>query len=232
MSPLFDPAWFGALEAKNPPNESIDPLSALSEDLSADDLLDDDSGDDSSQNSHEHSGSGRSSACPSHLKDANKATPGVNSLVIPPHLRLESWAHTVSSGPFLGLDWGKARCGIALSDPDNCVAMPIKVCAPGGPLRHTLVELWNTYQCRAIIIGWPLHSSGDTGSLCAPIERLAQRLSQDHGWPTALWDERLTTQGARAWMCDSKTVMDDHAAAFILQGGLLRWQHLIQSPHP
>jgi putative transcription antitermination factor YqgF len=165
------------------------------------------------------------SLCPTPLPGAssNKCPP-----VTPQHLTLEHWAHQVESGPFLGLDWGKTRCGIALSDPDNCVAMPMTVCAPGGALRHTLVDLWNTYHCRGIILGWPLHSSGQVGGLCASILRLAQRLHDDHQWPIALWDERFTTQGARALMCDSKTVMDDHAAAFILQGGLQRWQSLRQ----
>lgn len=162
--------------------------------------------------------------------DAVKGSGG-GALAIPSYLLVENWAHTILSGPFLGLDWGKKRCGIAISDPDNRVAMPIQVCQPGGSLRQNLVRLWRVYECRAMIIGWPLHSSGQPGNLCAGILRLAERLHHDHGWPIALWDERFTTQGARAWMCDSKTVMDDHAAAYILQGGLDRWHTLTQLNH-
>ena len=150
----------------------------------------------------------------------------------PPHFHIEHLAKTVFSGPFLGLDWGKVRVGIALSDPDNTLSMPLKIVQTGGPLRGALSALWNQYNAKAVIIGWPMHHTGQPSTLCAPILRLAERLHQDHGWPVALWDERFTTQGVSAFLCQPKAVIDDHAAALMLQGALFRWNTLISPPCP
>ena len=133
---------------------------------------------------------------------------------------------TLTGGPFLCMDWGRKRVGLALSDPDNTVAMPFSVVQAGGMLRTTLNTLWSTHKVQALIIGWPLHANGKTGSLCAPILRLAQRLDQEHGWPIALWDERFTSRSVNAVIKASKSIIDDHAAALILQGALSRWQRL------
>ena len=138
----------------------------------------------------------------------------------------------LEKGPFLGLDWGKKRTGIAISNPENTVSMPLSVVQTGGMLRTTLKTLWHTYAAQALIIGWPLHANGRQGTLCKNILRLAQRLNQDHGWPIALWDERFTTRGVNAVMVKHKSVIDDHAAALILEGALWRWHNIKKDPIP
>jgi putative Holliday junction resolvase len=150
----------------------------------------------------------------------------------PSYFHIEHLAKTVARGPFLGLDWGKSRAGIALSDPENTLSMPFSVVSSGGPLRGALLRLWSEYQVTALIIGWPMHHTGEPSTLCAPILRLAERLHQDHGWPIALWDERFTTQGVSAFLCQPKAVIDDHAAALMLQGALFRWKTLTTPPSP
>lgn len=150
----------------------------------------------------------------------------------PAHFHIEHLAKTVFSGPFLGLDWGKSRVGIALSDPDNSLSMPLKVVPTGGALRGALSTLWSEYDIKAIIIGWPMHQTGEASVLCAPILRLATRLHQDHGWPIALCDERFTSQGVAAFLHQPKAIIDDHAAALILQGALFRWKTLSTPPCP
>ena len=147
-------------------------------------------------------------------------------MAIPHHLYPIEALCSLKKGPFLGMDWGRKRVGLAISDPDNTVAMPLSVVQAGGMLRTTLNALWSTRNIQALIIGWPLHANGQTGALCTPILRLAHRLHHDHGWPIALWDERFTTRSAHAFMLESKKVIDDHAAAVILQGALLRWKKI------
>lgn len=150
----------------------------------------------------------------------------------PEHFHMDHLAKTVSRGPFLGLDWGKTRVGIAVSDPDNTLSLPLSIVAPGGPLRGALLRLWEQYNPTAVILGWPMHHTGEPSALCRPILRLAERLHQDHGWTVALWDERFTTQGVSAFLCQPKAVIDDHAAALMLQGALFRWKNLITPPCP
>jgi putative Holliday junction resolvase len=150
----------------------------------------------------------------------------------PDHFHIKHLATTVHRGPFLGLDWGKSRVGIALSDPENLVSMPLTIAPTGGPLRGALVRLWQEYRPSALIIGWPMHHNGLPGDLCPAILRLAERLHQDHGWPVTLWDERFTSQGVAAFLCQPKAIIDDHAAALMLQGALSRWNALISQPCP
>lgn len=148
------------------------------------------------------------------------------------HFDIHHLANTVKTGPFLGIDWGKSRVGIAISDPDNTLSMPLTVVPSGGPLRGALSRLWTEYAIRAIIIGWPMHHDGTPSALCPTILRLAERIHNDHGWPVTLWDERFTTQGVSAFLCQPKAVIDDHAAALMLQGALFRWKTLISPPCP
>ena len=150
----------------------------------------------------------------------------------PAHFHIDHLAKTVPRGPFLGLDWGKSRVGIALSDPDNTLSMPLKVVPTGGALRGALSQLWKDYAIKAIVMGWPMHHTGEPSALCAPILRLATRLHDDHGWPIALYDERFTTQGVAAFLHQPKAVIDDHAAALILQGAIFRWKTLTSPPCP
>lgn len=145
---------------------------------------------------------------------------------------LISLASKIHKGPFLGMDWGKRHVGLAISDGDNKIAMPFQVVNAGAELRKALVLLWKDYNVKALIIGWPLHLNGQESALCATILRLAQRLRQDHNWPIALWDERLTSRGVASMSCDVKNIIDHHAAALILQSALDRWNFLTTNKTP
>lgn len=132
----------------------------------------------------------------------------------------------IARGPFLGMDWGRKRVGLAISNPENTVSMPLCVVQTGAMLRATLNQAWHDYAIQALIIGWPVHANGQTSPMCAPILRLAHRLHHEHNWPIALWDERFTTRGVNAVIIDKKNVVDDHAAALILEGAMTRWRNI------
>jgi putative Holliday junction resolvase len=140
---------------------------------------------------------------------------------------LEDIATHLGSGPFLGMDWGKRRVGLAISDADNQVAMPLCVVDAGGALRTTLITLWEERKIKALVMGWPLHADyGKESDLCPAISRLGHRLVDDHGWPICFWDERFSSQAVLHFPQKKGTELHHHAAAFILQGALHRWQHL------
>jgi putative holliday junction resolvase len=177
---------------------------------------------------------------------------------LPAQWTLQALYNRLQTGPFLAMDWGKSRVGLAISDAGLQVAMPLEVVSTGGRLRYRLVELWQEYAVRALVIGWPVHACGSPGPLCPGIVRLAERLSTDHGWPVALVDERMTTQGARVAMdvaalscqgfsdaCGPRRPsrsprpaqgwtnhQDAAAASLILQTALQRWAHLGQQAWP
>lgn len=129
----------------------------------------------------------------------------------------------------LGLDPGQRRIGVAISDPLGLTAQPLLT------LLHTtlrndlrsLGRLIRRYQASAIVIGWPIHLSGDRSPRAIAAEKFADALRTEFRLPVHLWDERMSTaeahrhldavgRGAR----DRKDVIDQIAAVLILESWL------------
>lgn len=102
----------------------------------------------------------------------------------------------------LGIDYGLSRIGLALSDENQIIAMPLLVLQASKKSEQTVVSLLtmiadisNKYQCNIveIIIGLPLMMSGKTGFLADEVKHFVQILSQSCSIPVKTWDERLST---------------------------------------
>jgi putative Holliday junction resolvase len=126
----------------------------------------------------------------------------------------------------LGLDHGQRRIGVAISDELGVTAQPLLT------LTHTnsrndlrsLGRLVRRYHCGAIVIGWPIHLSGDRSPRAVAVEKFAEALRAEFALPVHLWDERMSTavgRGAR----DRKDVIDQIAAVLILQSWLDAQRH-------
>jgi putative Holliday junction resolvase len=90
---------------------------------------------------------------------------------------------------------GKKRIGMAISDP-------LGITAQGLPnlvrttKRADLAELVRQIEERdvsLILIGNPMHMSGQEGRQSASVREFAGELTARAGRPVRLWDERLTT---------------------------------------
>jgi putative Holliday junction resolvase len=97
----------------------------------------------------------------------------------------------------LAIDYGRKRIGLALSDELGATAQPI-------------------------IVGHPLHMTGEAGEMAAEAASFAMRLSKELGIETELVDERLTTWEARQTMTETKSrrkgePIDAIAAAVLLR---------------
>jgi putative Holliday junction resolvase len=98
-------------------------------------------------------------------------------------------------GRVLGLDFGTRRVGAALSDPRRQIATPLEVHQRrdlAGDLRH-YQELVRAHEVDQIVIGLPLHTSGQPGTLVALARRFGARLAELTGLPIVFHDERFTT---------------------------------------
>lgn len=102
-------------------------------------------------------------------------------------------------GRILALDLGKKRIGLALSDP-------LGVTAQGLPTLErvnirtdleALDRLAAENDVYLILLGLPLHMSGDEGRQAGYAREFAQRLVERTGREVRLWDERLTTVAAQ-----------------------------------
>jgi putative Holliday junction resolvase len=134
---------------------------------------------------------------------------------------------SVPKGRVMGLDVGKVRVGVALSDPLGYTAQPLMTIwrkNPGEDLRN-LLRLIRKHEVVEIVVGNPLHLSGDVSPWAAKVQALAETLRERSGLPVHLWDERLSSVAAHEILDeaehdrrDRKQVIDQVAATVILRG--------------
>ena len=94
----------------------------------------------------------------------------------------------------LGVDYGRSRTGLALSDPEGRLAYPVKTLTYRGldDLAARLAESAAEHLVSGIVLGYPRHLDGRRGELADEVDTLADRL-RSRGWKVILWDERLTS---------------------------------------
>jgi putative Holliday junction resolvase len=134
---------------------------------------------------------------------------------------------------YLALDVGTKRIGVAVSDELGLTAQPVLTLErrpnPREDLR-SLARLARKYGVAAIVVGNPLHLSGDQSPRAAKTHAFAAELGALSGLPIHLWDERLTTREAHQLLYEAgharqehKRVVDQVAATLILQSFLDDW---------
>lgn len=129
----------------------------------------------------------------------------------------------------LGLDVGDKRIGIALSDPDGLMAVPLTIIAAADDKAAVaeIGRLVEQYKVERMVIGLPRSLSGDIGRQADKVTAFAERLGNAIGVGIQLWDERFSTVAVDKLMAGAGTKRrkrkqhrDALAAAFILQGFL------------
>jgi putative Holliday junction resolvase len=120
----------------------------------------------------------------------------------------------------LGIDHGRARLGVALSDESELLATPLTTLDATRlePLLARLRDLIHAHCPGALVIGLPLNADGTEGPQARQVRKFAQKL-QPLGLPIHLQNEHLSTHEAYARGATDKT-RDQVAAALILQAYL------------
>ena len=131
-----------------------------------------------------------------------------------------------SAARLLGLDIGNRRIGVAVSDALGLTAQPVLTLVRKKPRDdvRSLARLARKYDCQEIVVGNPLHLSGDLSRQTEKAQAFAQLLAEETKLTVHLWDERLTTTEAHRILYESgrpraehRTVVDQVAAVIILQ---------------
>jgi putative holliday junction resolvase len=119
----------------------------------------------------------------------------------------------------LALDYGRARTGVAVSDPTGTIARPLEVVA-GADLAR-IVELIDEHRVERVVVGLPLTLQGERGAQARETEAFIQKLGAATTVPIVLFDERFTTDLAE--QTSGATADEDARAAAHLLSGYLRW---------
>jgi putative Holliday junction resolvase len=134
-------------------------------------------------------------------------------------------------GVLIGLDLGSKTIGVAASDPDRRVAAPVETISRQrfNLDARRILDLAAERRAAGLVLGLPINMNGSEGPRAQATRTFARNLARLTELPIALWDERLSTAAveraliaADASRAKRKNVIDQHAAAYILQGALDR----------
>ena len=134
-----------------------------------------------------------------------------------------------TTGKVLGVDYGEARTGLAISDASRFLASGIGN-VQGGGLEKTaerILAVAAEQGAVALVLGLPVNMNGTEGPKAVRIRELAAILERT--LPVYLIDERMTTMAAARFLTETNTrgkkrrgVIDTLSAQIILQNALDR----------
>jgi len=139
----------------------------------------------------------------------------------------------------LAIDYGRKRIGLALSDELGLTAQPLATFVRTNrrnDLRR-LRDVCRKHGVTRIVVGLPLHMTGEPGPMSDEAARFAARVQKELGVRVELVDERLTTWeaeqmtgaggplGPAAASRRKRRPLDELAAAILLRDYLARPHH-------
>ena len=139
----------------------------------------------------------------------------------------------------MGLDYGAATVGVAISDALLLTAQGIETIRREQELQlrktyRRIEELVQEYEVERIVVGYPKHLNNTVGERAKKAEEFAENIKRRTGLPVELQDERLSTVEAHrvldagnAGLQKKKEVVDKLAAVLILQSYLDRMNYKV-----
>lgn len=139
-----------------------------------------------------------------------------------------------SERPWIGLDVGERRIGVAVSDELGWFAQPYSVIERKGLTAdvESLVQLAGDCNAQGFVVGLPRRTTGEAGPEVEYVRAFVAALQQQTSLPIEWYDERFSTvvaeralreQGVRG--AKRRRRIDQVAAAVILQDFLDRRRH-------
>lgn len=127
----------------------------------------------------------------------------------------------------LGLDYGKRRTGVAISDSSCVIAFPKKTFKPKNEknLISDIKKICTDEDISTIVIGFPCNMKGEYTPQTDTVVAFSENLKKELGHiEIELFDERLSTIQAERALVDKNlkkySEIDEIAAQIILQAWL------------
>jgi putative Holliday junction resolvase len=117
----------------------------------------------------------------------------------------------------LALDYGRARTGVAVSDPTGTIARPLAVVK--GADVAAIAQLVEQHEVDRVVVGMPLTLGGEHGEQARETQVFIDALSDVTDVPVVTFDERFTSDLAEQ-TASASAEEDAHAAAHLLSSYL------------
>jgi len=106
----------------------------------------------------------------------------------------------LSTGTYLGFDFGTRRIGVAVGEQHTAMAQPLATvpARDGRPDWPGIDRLVATWQPAGFVVGLPFNMDDTEAALAPRARAFGKRLSARYNRPVHLVDERLTSRTARA----------------------------------
>lgn len=127
----------------------------------------------------------------------------------------------------IGLDYGEARTGVAISDELGMLAHGLETIEHGAnekKLIERIKEIISANKIQKIVIGYPLNMNATKGPRIEKTDKFIEKLKKEVGLEIIKIDERLTTVSAHRTMTElnltkdkKKKLVDTISATYILQ---------------
>lgn len=127
---------------------------------------------------------------------------------------------------YIGIDYGERRIGVSRSDPTGLIASPIETLEvrSNQDAVERLGKIIDEHKPNGLVVGYPLHPSGDKTDKCKEIDAFIDMLSSRFPGPIYRVDESYSSQEAAAIIHahgkrvgQDKKRVDQLAAVIILQ---------------
>jgi putative Holliday junction resolvase len=129
--------------------------------------------------------------------------------------------------PILGLDFGRARIGVAISDELQLLAHPLETISAKQKPESRISKIVDERNVDHIVAGVPRQMDGQIGTAATEVLEFVEKLRGMLPCPVVTWDERLTTAAAQRALRDAgkntretRGYIDQVAAQMILQSYL------------
>ena len=144
---------------------------------------------------------------------------------------IDAASHWPERGALIGLDLGTKTIGVAVSNSDRRLATGVETIKRKAFKADAarLLALAAERNVVGFVLGLPINMDGSEGPRAQSTRAFARNFASLTPLAIALWDERLSTAAVERALIEAdvsrdkrKAVIDQHAAAYILQGALDR----------
>lgn len=112
----------------------------------------------------------------------------------------------------MALDYGKARIGVAVTNPEQTMVFAHKVIDRTRrlqPLLDEIQRLISEWAVKGIVIGYPLNADGSAGRMCQAALQFAHHIHRITPAPILLADERYTSDASADDAAAAKMILQD-----------------------